>query len=151
MVYKKLYSGIEVDLNEYIKEYMDLNNEVEILIGCDSQNQGEHTTYAIVVALYKPGKGAHVLYRKWKTEREFTRSIRLLNEVWYAVETAEFMREAGIKKPKWIDIDLNPDPRYKSNEVFRQAVGMVEGMGYEVRYKSLGPIATYAADHLVKG
>ena len=52
MVYKKLYSGIEVDLNEYIKEYMDLNNEVEILIGCDSQNQGEKTTYAIVVALY---------------------------------------------------------------------------------------------------
>ena len=151
MVYKKLYSGIEVDLNEYIKEYMDLNNEVEILIGCDSQNQGEHTTYAIVVALYKPGKGAHVLYRKWKTQREYTRSIRLLNEVWYAVETAEDMREAGIKKPKWIDIDLNPDPRYKSNEVFRQAVGMVEGMGYEVRYKSLGPIATYAADHLVKG
>jgi hypothetical protein len=27
---------------------------------------------------------------------------------------------------------------------------MVEGMGYEVRYKTLGPIATYAADHLVK-
>jgi hypothetical protein len=23
-------------------------------------------------------------------------------------------------------------------------------MGYEVRYKTLGPIATYAADHLVK-
>jgi len=45
---------------------------------------------------------------------------------------------------------LNPDPRYKSNEVFRQAVGLVEGMGYEVRYKTLGPIATYAADHLVK-
>jgi len=79
-----------------------------------------------------------------------TRSVRLLNEVWYAIETAEFLKEAGIPKPKWIDIDLNPDPRFKSNEVFRQAVGLVEGMGYEVRYKTLGPIATYAADHLVK-
>ena len=29
MVYKKLYSGIEVDLNEYIKEYMNLNDGVE--------------------------------------------------------------------------------------------------------------------------
>ena len=47
-------------------------------------------------------------------------------------------------------MDLNPDPKYKSNEVFRQAVGMVEGMGYNVRYKTLGPIATYCADHLVK-
>ena len=67
-----------------------------------------------------------------------------------SVEVAEKMREAGIKRPKWIDIDLNPDPRYKSNEVFRQAVGLVEGMGYQCRFKTLGPIATYAADHLVK-
>jgi len=151
MKYKKLYGKEELELVPYVKDYLESNEGVEILIGCDSQNQGEKTTYAIVVALYRNGKGAHVLYKKWKTEREYTRSIRLLNEVWYAVETAEFMREAGIKKPKWIDIDLNPDPRYKSNEVFRQAVGLVEGMGYEVRYKSLGPIATYAADHLVKG
>jgi hypothetical protein len=104
----------------------------------------------VVVALYRSGKGAHVLYRRWKTKREHVRNVRLLNEVWYAVETAELLKEAGIPKPKWIDIDLNPDPKYKSNEVFRQAVGLVEGMGYEVRYKTLGPIATYAADHLVK-
>jgi hypothetical protein len=74
----------------------------------------------------------------------------LLNEVWYAIEVAEKLREADVPKVKWIDVDLNPDPRYKSNEVFRQAVGMVEGMGYQVRYKTLGPIATYAADHLVR-
>jgi predicted RNase H-related nuclease YkuK (DUF458 family) len=151
MKYKKLYGKEELELVSYVKSYLESNEGVEILIGCDSHNQGEHTTYAIVVALYRNGKGAHVLYKRWKTKREQTRSIRLLNEVWYAVETAEEMREAGIPKPKWIDIDLNPDPRYKSNEVFRQAVGLVEGMGYEVRYKSLGPIATYAADHLVKG
>ena len=151
MVYKKLYSAEEVDLNDYIKEYMNVNENVDILIGCDSQNIGANTIYAIVVALYREGKGAHVLYRRWKTEKERVRYIRLLQEVWYAIETAEALGEAGIPKPKWIDVDLNPDPKYKSNEVFRQAVGMVEGMGYKVRYKTLGPIATYAADHLVKG
>ena len=150
MVYKRLSDGSKVQLDEYIKEYMTQYEDVDILIGCDSQNFARGTVYAIVVALYRPGKGAHVLYRRWKTEKEWTRSVRLLNEVWYAIETAEYLKEAGIPKPKWIDIDLNPDPRYKSNEVFRQAVGMVEGMGYEVRYKTLGPIATYAADHLVK-
>jgi predicted RNase H-related nuclease YkuK (DUF458 family) len=150
MVYKKLYTAEEVELISYIKEYMITNTDAEILIGCDSQNSGNKTIYAIVVALYRKGKGAHVLYRRWNTERERIRSVRLLQEVWFAIETAEELREAGIPKPKWIDIDLNPDPRFKSNEVFRQAVGMVEGMGYQVRYKSLGPIATYAADHLVK-
>jgi predicted RNase H-related nuclease YkuK (DUF458 family) len=150
MKYKKLYGKEEFELIPYVKEYLENNEGIEILIGCDSQNSADKTIYAIVVALYFPGKGAHVIYRRWKTERERTRSVRLLNEVWFAIETAEYLKEAGIPKPKWIDIDLNPDPRYKSNEVFRQAVGMVEGMGYEVRYKTLGPIATYAADHLVK-
>jgi predicted RNase H-related nuclease YkuK (DUF458 family) len=150
MTYKKLYSGEKVDLITYVKEYMETHKGVEILIGCDSQNFNNRTIYAIVVALYHTGKGAHVLYNKWTAQREPVRSVRLLNEVWYAVEAAEVMKNADIPKVKWIDIDINPDPKYKSNEVFRQAVGLVEGMGYEVRYKTLGPIATYAADHLVK-
>ena len=150
MEYKRLFDGQKVDLVDYVKDYMSTKENIEILIGCDSQNFSDKTIYAIVVALYEPGKGAHVLFRRWKSDRERVRATRLLNEVWYAIETAEEMKNIGIPKPKWIDIDLNPDPRYKSNEVFRQAVGMVEGMGYKVRYKSLGPIATYAADHIVK-
>jgi len=61
MVYKKLYTAEEVELISYIKEYMIENTDMEILIGCDSQNSGKHTIYAIVVALYRKGKGAHVL------------------------------------------------------------------------------------------
>ena len=150
MVYRKLSDRSQVDLVEYIKNYLTEHNDVEILIGCDSQNLKDRTIYAIVVALYDTGKGAHVLYKRWKTQKEWTRSTRLLNEVWYSVEVAEAMKAAGLPKVRWIDIDINPDPRFKSNEVFRQAVGLVEGMGYKVRYKSLGPIATYCADHLVK-
>jgi len=150
MEYKRLYDGRQVDLIGYIKNYLSKKDNIEILIGCDSQNFSDRTVYAIVIALYDKGKGAHVLYRRWRTGVEPTRSTRLLNEVWYAVEAAEHLRAAGLPKVRWIDIDINPDPKYKSNEVFRQAVGLIEGMGYEVRYKTLGPIATYAADHLVK-
>jgi predicted RNase H-related nuclease YkuK (DUF458 family) len=150
MVYRKLHDGTKVELETYIAEYMSEHEGVEILIGCDSQNFRDKTIYAIVVALYTPGRGAHVLYNRWNAPREYTRSIRLLNEVWFSVEVAEELRNAGVQKATWIDVDLNPDPKFKSNEVFRQAVGMVEGMGYNVRYKTLGPIATYCADHLVK-
>lgn len=150
MEYKRLHDSVKVDLVTYIKDWLEAKPNVEILIGCDSQNFSDKTIYAIVVALYDKGKGAHVLFNRWKSQREPTRNIRLLNEVWYAVEVAEELKNAGLPKVKWIDIDINPDPKYKSNEVLRQAVGMVEGMGYSVRYKTLGPIATYAADHLVK-
>ena len=150
MEYKRLHDSAKVELVSYIKDWIEVKPNVEILIGCDSQNFSDKTIYAIVVALYDKGKSAHVLYNRWKTQREPTRNIRLLNEVWYAVEAAETLKAAGLPKVKWIDIDINPDPKYKSNEVLRQAVGLVEGMGYKVRYKTLGPIATYAADHLVK-
>jgi predicted RNase H-related nuclease YkuK (DUF458 family) len=150
MEYKRLHDSAKVELVSYIKDWIEVKPNVEILIGCDSQNFSDKTIYAIVVALYDKGKGAHVLYNRWKTQREPTRNVRLLNEVWYAVEAAETLKTAGLPKVKWIDIDINPDPKYKSNEVLRQAVGLVEGMGYKVRYKTLGPIATYAADHLVK-
>jgi len=63
---------------------------------------------------------------------------------------AEWLKENGLPKATWIDIDLNPDPKYKSNSVLRQAVGLVEGMGYKVRYKHLGALTTYAANHLVR-
>jgi predicted RNase H-related nuclease YkuK (DUF458 family) len=100
--------------------------------------------------LYKPKKGAHVIYKRFSTPRERESSVRLLNEVWYSVEIAELIKnEVGVKAT-WIDIDLNPDPKYKSNVALTSAVGIVTGMGYKVRHKGNSPLMTYAADHLVK-
>jgi predicted RNase H-related nuclease YkuK (DUF458 family) len=150
LMYSKFLSSNTFELAAYLKAYLAVNPGVEILTGSDSQNFNQHTVFANVVALYQPGKGAHLVYRKWKTIKKKSTSERLLLEVWEAVHVAEYIRKAGLPKPSWIDIDLNPDVRFKSNEVFRQAVGLVEGMGYRVRYKTLNPMMTYAADYLIK-
>lgn len=142
--------GKEVDLVEYVQKYLETHPGIEMMVGCDSQNRGKYTFYAVVVALYNPGHGAHVIFRRWKVPKENVKSIRLLNEAWFSVETAEEITSAGLPKPLWIDLDLNPNPRYKSNEVLNQAVGLCEGMGYKVRFKTLGPIITTYADFLVR-
>ena len=149
--FRTLY-GIPIpDVVEYIKEYVSTREDVEILIGSDSQCYGNRkTVYGVVIALYTKGKGAHVICQRETTPMEFNTPTRLLNEVWKSIEVAEFLKENGLKKPQWIDIDLNPDPKYRSNKVLRQAVGLVEGMGYKVRYKHLGALTTYAANHLVR-
>ena len=149
-VYRILSSGNKIDLVSYIKSYLETNPEIEILVGCDSQNRKRETIYATVIGLYKPGKGAHVLYNRFNTVRERENVSRLLNEVWFSVEVAEQIKnELGITAT-WIDIDLNPDPKYKSNSALASAVGVVTGMGYKVRHKGNSPVMTYAADHLVK-
>lgn len=149
MEFKKM-NGTVVVLEEYLKGYLASHPGIQLMVGCDSQNGHKDTTYAVVVAMYNPGHGAHIIFKRWKTPKEKIRATRLLNEVWFSVETAEAIKAAGLPKPKWIDLDLNPDPRYASNEVFRQAVGLCEGMGYEVRFKSLGPLVTTMADNLVR-
>ena len=150
MKFRTLSNRQSVNLVDYVTQYLIENPEVEILVGCDSQNYTANTTYATVVALYKPKGGAHVLYNKEVLPLERVRQVRLMNEVWKSVEVAELLKNSGLPQVKYIDIDVNPDKRFKSNEVLRSAVGLVEGMGYTVRYKSMGVMATYAADMLVK-
>ena len=150
MDFKTLTNRQKINLVDYVKTYLNANPQVEILIGCDSQGYWNKTVYAIVIALYRPGNGAHVLYRREVLPVERVRQVRLMNEVWKSIEVAEFLKQEGLPQVTYIDIDINPDKRYKSNEVLRAAVGLVEGMGYKVRYKTLGAMATFAADTLVK-
>ena len=148
--FKTLSQHQQVDLIPYIKEYVSQHPNIEILVGCDSQNRKRETIYAIVIGLYTPGKGAHVLYSKFNSQRERENTVRLLNEVWFSVEVAESIKNETGVIATWIDIDLNPDPKYRSNQALASAVGIVTGMGYKVRHKGLSPVMTYAADHLVK-
>lgn len=148
----KTLHGIPInDIVNYVREYLNEREGVELLIGSDSQSFNNlKTVYGVVIALYTKGKGAHVLCTKDTTPLEKDTSSRLMKEVWKAIEVAEFLRENGLPRASWIDIDLNPDPKYKSNKVLRQAVGLVEGMGYKVRYKHNGAMITYSANHLVR-
>lgn len=146
----KKFDGTEItDIAEYVKSYIEKFPDSEILVGTDSQNRGTLTTYCTVVAMYRPGKGGHCIYRKWKTNKVTVRSSRLLSEVWASIEVANLLSESGISI-KYIDIDINPNPKYKSYEVYSGAKGMVEGFGYECRCKTFIPLVTSVADKIVK-
>lgn len=155
--YKILSSGQNIGTNlvDYVKQYRIDHPDMQVLIGCDSQNHKRDTIYAIVIGLYRPLKGAHVIYSKFNANRERDTVTRLLNEVWYSVNVAELLKsELGIQA-EWIDIDLNRDEKFRSNQALRSAIGLVEGMGYKVRYKNSPsfdrlPLMTYAADSIVK-
>ena len=108
--FKTLSTKQRVDLVKYVKDYTERNPGVEVLIGCDSQNRLLTTVYALVVGLYKPGKGAHVLFSKFSTGRERENTPRLLNEVWSSVEIAELLRsELSNEKARVAELskDLN--------------------------------------------
>jgi predicted RNase H-related nuclease YkuK (DUF458 family) len=147
--FKSLSTRKEVDLIPYVKQFLSENPDTTIFIGCDSQNE-RYTTYATVIVLHNLGKGGHVLYAKEVLPKINDRFTRLWNEVEYSLQVAEHLTAHGIQKPNGIDLDLNPDPKYKSNQVLRAALGYVESMGYVPRCKPNAMVASHVADALCK-
>jgi predicted RNase H-related nuclease YkuK (DUF458 family) len=162
----KLSDRTEVDLVPYIKEKIGERDDVAIYVGCDSQNSRSKTFYGIVVVLHYGkdisedsrslayheggGKGAHVIYSTQKFRRIRERRDRLWKEVETSVALAEYLVNSGLPRPDFIDIDMNPDPKFKSNELLTSALGYVEHYGYKARFKPKALSASYAADRLVR-
>ena len=99
--------------------------------------------------MYTPGHGGHCIFKRWKTSRERVRQVRLLKEVEESINIANELREAGLTI-KYVDLDINPNPKFKSYEVYQTAKGWVESMGYNVRFKTIAPLVTSVADWIVK-
>lgn len=147
----KKFTGEKLEnISEYIKNYIREKGEVEIIVGTDSQNKGYYTKYSTVVVLYSPGHGGHCIFKRWKTPKERVRQVRLLKEVEESINLANELVANGCPKPKYIDLDINPSPKFKSNEVYQTAKGWVESMGYDVRFKTIAPLVTTVADWIVK-
>lgn len=152
-VFKTLTAKDVVDLIPYIKNYLNQFPETQILISCDSQNKKQFTVFGLVIGLYKPGHGAHVLFTRFTKPRIRDNYSRLVQETWNSVELAEYIRENTGIRAKWIDIDINGMDIYDSNKVLRQSMGMCSSMGYGVRYKHkpLEPaLLTYAGDKVCR-
>lgn len=148
----KTYNGKPIeDVGSYIRKFINENhNNVDILIGCDSQGKGRKTKYCTSIVLYVRGNGGHVIFTEEITPIEKNIQVKIINETWKAISVAEYLKEINLDCVKYIDIDVNPDPKYGSNSAFKQAVGMVEGMGYKFRYKHGGAMINHTADHLAR-
>lgn len=151
-VWRRLSDKREIDLTSYIKDWILENPEHKIYIGCDSHNHANNTTFAVVIVLHYTGLrgGGHVLYQRITCPKIKSRPDRLWREVQMSVECAEILIESTSEKPDYIDIDLNPDPKYQSNTVLRAAVGLIESIGVKARYKTLSPWSISIADHICK-
>jgi len=149
MKWRKLSDNEEVILSDYLKEWIEKNPMYKIYIGCDSQNVSGRTKFATVIVLHNVGRGGHVLYNKQEFDMIKSNHEKLWREVEFSVEAAKIVMEFNIQ-PSYIDIDLNPDHNYQSNDLLRSAVGLINSLGLEARPKRMDPWSISIADKLVK-
>ena len=63
-----------VDLVTYVKNYVETHQNIDVIVGTDSQSKGSKTYFSTVVALYdygdgEHGHGAHCVFKRWSTPR----------------------------------------------------------------------------------
>lgn len=150
-VFRKLGDHKPVnDMGAYIKEQIGSHPDVRIYVGSDSHNTVEETRLATVVVIHYGNNGAHVLYNKTSIPKIRDRFSRLWMEVTSSVEVARYLTdECGIKVA-YVDLDLNDDPRYKSNSVLRAALGYTESQGFKARWKPFSPLSVSIADSICR-
>lgn len=135
-IFKKLRDDQVIDnLIEHSKTIIKNHPDVQIYVGCDSQNQGAHTTYATAVVYRFPGKGATVVTTKEKVRRIEDMWSKLWGELQRSIDVAGYLRFEGNIPIEKIELDFNEGHTHESNKVFKAALGYVESLGYDVSYK----------------
>lgn len=153
MKFKKIGFEEEFDLAEYVKNYLKLNSEYEtkIYLGTDSQNKKFTTNYATTIVFHLGNTGCHVIYTrekgpKFPVEQYFN---RLWGEVERSVKVAQYLRYNGVIVDH-IGLDFNTDPKRKSHQLVKAALGYVEGLGFKGKVKPDMLPAIKAADDLAR-
>lgn len=126
-----------------------------VYIGCDSirfkKNGVWYAKYATVVVVHKESRrGCNVFYDAQILRDYGDLKTRLLTETNFAIQAATDVLDELGERHLEIHLDLNGDPRHKSNIAVREAVGWVMGMGFEAKIKPYGWAATHAADHCAR-
>lgn len=144
----------EVDFNydEIISEIKNSSKDTAIYVGTDSVRKRKTVTYVTVIVLHFDGKHGAKIFQDIKVQRNFEKSpkalrMRMMNEVSYAIDASSKIVDHLEDRPFEIHLDINPDPRWASSIVAKQAMGYVMGtFGFEPKLKPNAPVASFAAD-----
>lgn len=144
--------------DEFIKAVqtyaIDISPETKVYIGADSRRKKRHDgtwqiSYTTVAVFHLDGKHGAKVFADVERIRDSHGSIqlRLMGEVYRAVEMFGFLNEVIEKERIDIHLDIASDKKFKSNVIHQQAVGYVIGMtGIEPKTKPHAWAASTCAD-----
>jgi predicted RNase H-related nuclease YkuK (DUF458 family) len=146
--------GTYVDEISHTLKVLSENKGAKVYVGTDSQKRRKTIEYATVIAIRYGRRGCHFIYHQWSVRRKgYGRGDelierRLTEEINSSIETAIYLTENSVQVYQ-IDLDLNCDPKWKSNKFVQMGVGWATGLGYKVAIKPDEQVACKAANNIV--
>ena len=135
------------DVCDYITA-MTSESEVEVHVGCDSQNHKRHTVYVTTVVFRFPNNGAHVIYRRERLPKILDMWTKLWGETERSVELANLILEECNLRVNQIDLDFNSDSQYASHKLVSASSGYITSLGFKSKVKPDLLMAAWAANVL---
>ena len=127
-----------------------------VYIGCDSirfrKNKQWYAKYSTVIIIHMDSKKGGRLFHESVDMPDYGNlKQRLLMEVQLAVTAATEIIEVVGDRHFEIHLDINPNPKHKSNIAVKEALGWVKGsLNIDAKIKPASFAATHAADHAVR-
>lgn len=133
---------------EHIRTTLSRNPQVEIVIGCDSQNYSQHTVYVTTIVFRFARNGAHVIYCKERVPRIMDMWTKLWGETQRSVTLAHAIEaQCGVRVDQ-IDLDYNSDPAFPSHKLLGASEGYIKSLGFKPAAKPQLLMAVWAANAL---
>lgn len=126
-----------LDMPEVIKAIQESSMATRVYVGADSKRVKKKVVYVTVVVLHYDGNKGGKIFKEISVEPWYGNiKGRLMNEVYKAIGVAYQLTDHLEGRPFEIHLDLNPDPKHKSNVAVKEAVGYVLGtFGFKPKLK----------------
>jgi predicted RNase H-related nuclease YkuK (DUF458 family) len=127
-----------------------------IYVGADSQRFRKggvtYVAYVTAIILHIDSEHGGKLFKQLKIQRDYGQTrLRLMNEVYMASEAATEILDCVGARTFEIHLDINPDNKFKSNSVVKEATGYVLGMfGFTPKIKPESFAASTVSDRYTK-
>lgn len=151
--FRTVYNEQIDDVVQYVQDYVNSSHDkVQVFVGCDSKEYRKHTIYVLAICMYRPGKGAHVIYAKKRIESSHEVLFnRMWKEVELTIELSLLLRDKVYGVEIEPHFDINPNDRHGSYVAYKGAAGYAQGAGFNTaKCKPQAFAASYAADRLTK-
>ncbi len=179
LVWKKINGERIENIDFYVLNYIrNIDRNVKIMVGCDSDNRSRKTNYAITIVFYNEQSchGAHVVYANYNIPKIKDTPTKLWKEAEFVYQIADSLDKTlrgeyfykfdknyydGSQPTKLVEVhvDLNPKKNTKngsrltnnkSNAIYANVMGWLCGSGFKVMGKPYGYASSTAGDSLCK-
>lgn len=134
-------SEILLPINEEIERVLSIEsfnkNRIKVCIGTDSQVKQNYTEFATAIVFVREKSGGFMYFKHDKNKHVFSLKERMIQEVAKSIEIAYELCPIFEKYHLELEIhaDINTDPKFKSNDALKEAMGYIIGMGYQFKAK----------------